>query len=141
MQKSLKTRFPVGIGTMSKLTGCSAETIRYYEKQRLLPEASRTQGGHRLYGRDQLKLLQFLLRARKLGFSQPDVRRLLKMADPKLTDCAQVHELAAHQLSEVRVRLRNLRKLERTLQELVARCEEGGQDMECPIIESLLDEA
>jgi MerR family mercuric resistance operon transcriptional regulator len=140
MENLNEMHYPVGIGKLSAITGCSPETIRYYEQQELLPEAGRSMGGHRQYGENQLKLLQFILRAKHLGFSQPDVRRLLKMADPAKTDCNQVHHMATHQLVEVQNKLRNLRNLEKTLKGLIKNCEAGGGDMDCPMIDSLLDE-
>ncbi len=140
MTQTSEMRYPVGIGKLSAITGCSPETIRYYEQQELLPQASRSMGGHRQYGENQLRLLQFILRAKHLGFSQSDVRRLLKMADPDKTDCSQVHHLATHQLVEVQKKVRNLRNLERTLKGLIQSCEAGGAAMECPMIDSLLGE-
>lgn len=141
MTQRHEMRYPVGIGKLSSITGCSPETIRYYEQQDLLPEAGRSIGGHRLYDQRQLRLLQFILRAKQLGFSQPDVRRLLKMANPARTDCDQVHDMASHQLVEVRRKLRNLRKLEKTLKGLIESCETEGKAMTCPMIDSLLDES
>ena len=70
MQKTLKNSFPIGIGQLAKASGCSPETIRYYEKQGLLSEAERTEGGHRKYTEDQYRMLMFIRRARKLGFGQ-----------------------------------------------------------------------
>ena len=132
--------FPMGIGNLSAVSGCSPETIRYYEQQELLPEARRTLGGHRQYDEAQYKLLIFILRARQLGFSQPDVRRLLRMADPGRTKCDVVHDLASHQLDTVRRKIRHLRRLEKTLKELILNCETDGEAKECPMIDSLLDE-
>lgn len=141
MARQDQIRFPVGIGKLSSITGCSPETIRYYEQQELLPEARRSIGGHRQYDENQLRLLKFILRAKQLGFGQPDVRRLLRLANPARTDCEQVHELASHQLVEVRRKLHNLRQLEKTLKSLIQSCESGGKAMECPMIDSLLDES
>ena len=132
--------FPISIGKLSAASGCSRETIRYYEKQELLPRSHRTLGGHRQYDEEQYKLLIFILRARQLGFSQPDVRLLLQMADPSHTRCDVVHELASHQLDSVQSKIKILKKLEITLRELIADCETDVGARECPMIESLLDE-
>ena len=140
MKQAHEISFPTGIGKLSTACGCSPETIRYYEQQELLPEARRTFGGHRQYGEQQYKLLLFILRAKQLGFSQPDVRRLLQMADPLKTNCDEVHDLASQQLVDVQKKLRNLRKLEKTLKGLIKTCETEGAAMECPMIDSLLDE-
>ncbi len=73
----------LAIGTLSKRTGCNIETIRYYERVRLLPTPARSAGGYRLYGTDHLKRLTFIRRARALGFSIDEVRTLLKLADER----------------------------------------------------------
>ncbi len=138
---SQETVFPMSIGNLSAASGCSPETIRYYEKQGLLPVAPRTPGGHRMYDEAQYKLLIFILRARQLGFSQPDVRRLMLMANPVRTNCEVVHDLAIHQLQSVRSKLKALRRLERTLNELITECESGGGRYACPMIESMLGES
>ena len=131
----------MGIGRLSQASGCSAETIRYYEQQGLLSEADRTEGGHRKYREEHYKMLMFILRAKHLGFGQTDVRRLVEMADPARTNCDNVQELAEHQLQETQAKLRNLRQLEKSLKNLIASCESEGASAECPMIDSLLDEA
>jgi len=69
------------IGTLSKWTGCNVETIRYYERTGLLPVPGRSRGGYRLHDTEHLKRLAFIRRARALGFSIEEVRRLLDLAD------------------------------------------------------------
>ena len=140
MENLTKLSFPLGIGALSKATGCSAETIRYYEQQGLLSEAWRTEGGHRKYNREHFKMLMFLLRAKHLGFSQNDVRALVEMADPARTNCDNVQKLADQQLHEVQKKIVHLRKLEKSLQELLANCASEGALADCPMIDSLLDE-
>ena len=69
------------IGALSKQTGCNIETIRYYEKAGLLPVPARSPAGYRRYGSPHLRRLTFIRRARALGFSIEEVRKLLKLAD------------------------------------------------------------
>jgi MerR family mercuric resistance operon transcriptional regulator len=71
----------IAIGGLSKHTGANIETIRYYERVGLLPAPTRSPGGYRLYGSDHLKRLNFIRRARALGFSIGEVRTLLRLAD------------------------------------------------------------
>jgi len=71
----------LAIGALSKRTGSKVETIRYYERVGLLPPPARSAGGYRLYGTEHLKRLMFVRRARALGFSIDEVRRLLDLAD------------------------------------------------------------
>jgi MerR family transcriptional regulator, mercuric resistance operon regulatory protein len=88
----------VAIGAPSKRTGSNVETIRYYERIGLLPFPARSAGGYRLYGDEHLKRLTFVRRARTLGFSIDEVRRLLHLADHRRRPCAEVRVLAAAHL-------------------------------------------
>ncbi len=73
----------MAIGVLSERTGCKVETIRFYEREGLLPAPVRSSGGYRLYSQDHLKRLTFIRRARVLGFSIDEVRKLLTLADER----------------------------------------------------------
>jgi len=135
----MRESFPMTIGVMARNTGCKVETIRYYERIGLLEEPLRSAGGHRHYGRDHLKRLSFIRRARDLGFPLDAVRALLALSAPGEASCAEVEGLAAGHLAEVRAKLEDLARLEAVLAELVARCQ-GGTVPACPIIEALYTE-
>lgn len=139
MEHLSNASFPVGIGKLSALTGCCPETIRYYENEGLLSRPLRTAGGHRKYSENQYRLLMFIRRAKTLGFSQPDVRRLVSMANPDRTDCESVHGLATHQRQVVQEKIRDLKQLEETLKNLISDCESEEKPAQCPMIASLLD--
>jgi len=128
----------LAIGALSERTGCKVETIRFYERARLLPDPARSPGGYRLYGNDHLKRLTFIRRARKLGFSVDEVR-LLKLADERKRPCAEVRVMAGAHLEDVRVKIADLRAMERVLRETVARCADGRRT-DCPLIEALYRE-
>jgi MerR family transcriptional regulator, mercuric resistance operon regulatory protein len=89
------------IGALSKQADCNIETIRYYERIRLLPVPPRTHGGYRLYGLEHLKRLNFIRRARELGFTLNEVRALLKLADDRSQSCGEVRALATAHLDDV----------------------------------------
>lgn len=135
----LHQRFPMGIGALGSATGCSPETIRYYEQQGLLPEPARSAGGHRKYSPEHLRQLKFVLRARDLGFRQSDVKQLVDLADPARTDCHQARRMAEEKLDDVRARILRLERMQRTLEELVDECRSRGERGECPLIDTLLD--
>ena len=124
------------IGTLSQRTGCNIETIRYYERVRLLLAPARSPGGYRLYGDRHLKRLTFIRRARSLGFSIDEVRTLLKLADERKRPCAEVRVVAAAHLEDVRAKIADLRAMERVLDETVAQCATGKKS-DCPLIEAL----
>lgn len=123
------------IGHLSKETGVGIETIRYYEKSRLLPKPPRTPGGHRLYQNEHLKRLLFVRRSRELGFSMEEIRNLLALVDGGYT-CGQVKTAALDHLKEVRLKISDLRRMERTLANTAARCK-GGNAPKCPIVDVL----
>jgi MerR family mercuric resistance operon transcriptional regulator len=135
---ALSTR--LGIGTLSKRTGCNIETIRYYERIGLMPRPIRTEGGHRLYGEAQGRRLGFIRRTRELGFTLDQIRTLLKLVDGGRYTCAQVKRITVHHLDEVRRKVADLRKIERVLAEMAAQCD-GGTVPKCPVIDALFDHA
>ena len=128
--------FPIGIGELSKRTGCKIETIRYYEQQQLLPAPPRTDGGHRLYNAAMVSRLLFIRRSRELGFSMREIRQLLSLVDGKQVSCERVNTIANQHLRDIKAKIADLGKMQRTLGDLASRC--SGQDVpDCPIIEDL----
>ena len=126
----------VTIGKVAARTGCKIETIRFYERESLLPPPGRTQGGHRLYTNDMIQRLVFIRRCRELGFSMDEIRRLLSVVDGQQISCERVKQIAEVHLDDIRSKITDLRKMEQTLCELANRC--SGEDVpECPIIEVL----
>jgi MerR family transcriptional regulator, mercuric resistance operon regulatory protein len=116
----------IAIGILSRRTGTNIETIRYYERAGLLPLPARSAGGYRLYGTTHLKRLNFVRRARALGFSLAEVRKLLRLADQKRRPCAEVRVVAEIHLEDVKAKVADLRRMERVLKETVARCKAGA---------------
>lgn len=124
------------IGKLSRRTGCNIETIRYYEKAGLLPAPPRTAGGHRLYDGEHARRLGFVRRSRELGFSLDEIRALLDLADGEELDCGEVKAITLRHLREVKEKIRDLKKLERTLTRISGACE-GGIAPACPILDAL----
>jgi MerR family mercuric resistance operon transcriptional regulator len=127
-----------GIGTLAKRAGVKIETIRYYEQSELMPDPPRTEGGHRLYTGDHLKRLVFIRRCRELGFTMEEVRDLLKLVDGGGYTCGEVQAITLERAASVRRKIKDLRRLERTLTRIASTCE-GGTVPACPIIDALLD--
>lgn len=124
------------IGTLSQLTGVNIETIRYYEKVKVLPKPARTDSGRRVYGPMERRILAFVRRSRELGFSLEQVRALLRLGGPEKASCREVREIAAHHLDDIRARISDLRKMERLLAKTVAQCT-GTTSPECPVLDIL----
>jgi len=124
------------IGKLSQLTGVNIETIRYYEKIKLLPAPSRTESQRRIYGATETRILAFIRRSRELGFSLDEIRALLRLGGPEKASCQEVREIAAHHLDDIRAKISDLRKLERLLAKTVAQCT-GTMAPECPVLDIL----
>ena len=124
------------IGEVSRLTQVKVETIRYYEKIGIIPHPPRNSSGYRIYSASHLERLSFVRRSRELGFSQPEVRKLLTLVDEHKYTCAEVQEITAKQLAAVRNRIKDLRKLEKALANMISECD-GGDIPECPIVDIL----
>ena len=126
------------IGALSKQTGCHVETIRYYERIGLLPSPPRSNGGHRLYDAAHLRRLLFVRRGRDLGFSLEEIRELLSLADADGVVCGRVRERTLAQVGVVREKIAELQRIERTLVEMAALCDDD-QRRDCPIIDRLFE--
>ncbi|WP_299308190.1 helix-turn-helix domain-containing protein [uncultured Croceicoccus sp.] len=124
------------IGELARATGTKAETIRYYEREGILPAADRTDSNYRDYSEDHLTTLTFVRRARELGFSMAQVRELLALSDHADKPCQDVDQLVRDQLIEVDRKIEDLTALSNKLKEMVRACE-GERIGDCRIVESL----
>lgn len=123
-------------GELARQAGCNIETIRYYEKIGLLNAPSRTEGGHRLYSHDDQVRLQFILRARELGFTIEELRNLLSLVDTHDYTCGEVYQMTQRHLANIQRKIADLRRLQVRLKDISSKCE-GGNTPECPIIDTL----
>lgn len=124
------------IGELSKRTSVNIETIRYYERVKMLTPPPRTASGRRVYGSRDLRVLVFIRRSRELGFSLEQIRALLRLGGPEKATCREVREIAAHHLYEIRTKLADLKRLKRLLSNTVARCS-GKMAPDCPVLDVL----
>jgi MerR family mercuric resistance operon transcriptional regulator len=126
----------LSIGELSRLTGVHIETIRYYERVKMLPTPLRTSGGRRVYDQSQRRTLGFIRRARELGFSLDEIRALLDLDGSGRAACAEVREIATRRLTTVREKLAELVRLEAFLSDTVAQCANGFTP-QCPVLDVL----
>ena len=124
------------IGRLGQAAGVKVPTIRYYEQIGLLPDAHRSAGNQRLYGRDALDRLAFIRHSRELGFTLEAIRDLLSLSDRPDQSCAAADSIARAQLAEVESRLARLTALKSELERMVAQCA-GGRIADCRVIEAL----
>jgi Cd(II)/Pb(II)-responsive transcriptional regulator len=125
------------IGELSTASSTPIETIRYYEREGLLPPPARTQGNFRVYQPPHLERLQFIRYCRGLDMSLDEVRVLLKFKDAPAESCSDVNDLLDEHIGHVTRRIRELRALERQLKELRQRCAAVRPADECGILSEL----
>lgn len=126
----------ISIGELSKQSGVNIETIRYYERIKMLPAPPRTASGRRVYRAAERRTLAFVRRSRDLGFTLEEIRALLALGGPERAPCADVHKIANAHLTNVRAKISDLLKLETILAETVAQCSEGTAP-NCPVLDIL----
>jgi MerR family mercuric resistance operon transcriptional regulator len=124
------------IGEAAAASGCHLETIRYYERMDLLPQARRLANGYRDYGPRDVERLRFIARGRDLGFSLDEIRRLLNLSASADLSCGEVDHLARQQLGAVKKRISELRRMERELQRTIDSCTRQSCG-ECTILGAL----
>jgi MerR family transcriptional regulator, copper efflux regulator len=127
------------IGRLAKAADVNIDTVRFYERQGLLQPAPRTAGGYRLYGTVDAQRLQFIRRAKTLGFSLEDIAELLRLTEDG-HDRGKVKAIAQKRVADLESRIRELEKMRSVLAHHAGHCSGHGEVSGCPIIQALLDE-
>lgn len=125
------------IGKAAKQAGVGIDTVRFYEREGLLPEAQRTMSGYRLYSVDDVDRLRFIRRAKTLGFSLEEIAELLQLNAAKGSR-ACVKRVAEQRLANLDQKLRELTAIRDALATLVQQCSGQGSLKGCPIIKGVL---
>lgn len=125
------------IGAFAQAAGVNVETIRFYQRKRLLREPERPYGGIRRYGEADVARVRFVKSAQRLGFSLDEIGELLKLDDG--THCAEASAIALLHLADVRARLTDLTRMESALATLVDQCRTRRGRVSCPLIDTLHD--
>lgn len=128
------------IGRLARRTGVSVGTLRFYEKQGLLPVPRRNEVGYRNYGADDIDRLKFIKRAKDLGFSLAQIRSLLQLMQAGGSRSSVKHETDRH-VAEVEGRIRDLAALKVVLEEYSRRCEGLGPLSGCQIVRAVIQVA
>jgi MerR family copper efflux transcriptional regulator len=124
------------IGEVALIAGVSIDTVRYYERRRLLPIAARTEGGFRLFTPDTVERVRFIKQAQELGFSLDEIGELLATGGAR--ECRRVRDHLKVKLSEVDRRIRQMQDFRKTLARHLAACEKElsrhADDAVCPAL-------
>ncbi|CAH9049454.1 HTH-type transcriptional regulator ZntR [Pseudoalteromonas holothuriae] len=129
------------IGELAKSLGVSTDTLRYYEQHNLLTPSSRSESGYRMYNQVQQKQVQFILRAKDVGFSLKEIYELLQISiDKHQHSCEEVKGITLQKLALVRARITELQRFEQSLSKLALRCCGGTESADfCSILTVLED--
>jgi Cd(II)/Pb(II)-responsive transcriptional regulator len=125
------------IGELAKAADTQVETIRYYEREALLPLAERTDGNYRVYGPEHVERLLFIRYCRGLDMTLGEIRALLRMKDSPPEDCSDINTLIDEHIKHVAVRIRELKALQRQLVELRSSCAGDGSVSECGVLSGM----
>lgn len=126
------------IGWLARESGVSVETIRFYEREYLLPRAVRAESSnYRIFDDGAVARLRFIRRAQELGFTLTEVQELLGFENTEDTQCEEVREKAEQKVQDIHSRISDLQNMETLLTNLIEQCRAAGQANNCPIIEAL----
>lgn len=126
----------MNIGELSKASGVSSKMIRYYEQIGLTRPALRTVSSYRVYGDKDVHTLQFVRRARDLGFSVKQIKELLALWGDRSRNSADVKAVALEHIAELESKIAAIEEMTKTLKHLASHCH-GDDRPECPIIEEI----
>lgn len=125
------------IGELAKFTGTSVQSIRFYEREALLPAPQRTQNNYRVYGDEHVERLTFIRHCRSLDMALDEIRSLMRFKETPQENCEGVNELLDEHIGHVAKRIRELKQLEKQLKALRAQCAESSAADRCGILNKL----
>ena len=125
------------IGRLAKQVRVNRETVRYYERRRLLQRPSRSAAGYRVFSDDALRRLRFIRHAKMLGFSLEEIKELLALRIHSIDTCERVRERTQTKIADIENKIETLQRMKRSLSELITACSRRRKTDECPILDCL----
>jgi MerR family gold-responsive transcriptional activator of gol and ges genes len=138
-EKSVESEVAMNIGQAAKASGVNAKMIRHYESIGVIPKAGRSESGYRNYVDNDVHILIFVRRARDLGFSMKEIKKLVGLWRNKSRASAEVKALALQHVKALEQKISQLEAMSKSLKQLARNCH-GDHRPECPILEGLSDE-
>lgn len=124
------------VGEIAEKVGVNVETLRYYEKIKIMPKPKRKESRYRFYDELDLKRLRFIKRAKELGFTLKEIKELLNLKIESTATCGDVKHFAEHKLNDIEERIKDLKNIKIVLLKLINQCIcEEVSTKECPILE------
>lgn len=124
-------------GDLARRAGVNPETLRYYEREGLLPEPLRSESGYRLYSVADVKRVQFIRRSQELGFSLKEIRELLALKMDASQPASTVKQLTEQKILVIEEKIQSLQAMKQELLSLVKTCSGEGSVDHCPILKNL----
>jgi len=122
------------IGEVAKRSGIGIETIRYYEREGLLPEPERRPSGYRQYDESSVERLEYIRRAKELGFTLAEIRELLDLSFAAHAGCDHIRQRAEAKVADIEGKIRSLQQMKRSLGKIVERCRTKNSAENCPLV-------
>lgn len=129
----------MNIGEAAKLSGVNAKLIRHYESIAIIPKASRSEGGYRIYSETDVHILSFVKRSRALGFSMKEIKKLIGLWRNKSRASSEVKVMATKHIEEMEKKISELEEMVKTLKHLARNCRGDGRP-DCPILNELANQ-
>lgn len=126
------------IGELANLTGCSVQSIRFYEKEKLLSAPRRSDGNYRVYDLNNLEQLTFIKHCRSLDIALTEIKQLLDLQRSPTKQCGAVIDLVEDHIKQVNFRIIELKKLKASLTRLHSTCHTNQTVKDCGILQNLL---
>jgi MerR family transcriptional regulator, copper efflux regulator len=125
------------IGQVAGRSGVGVETVRFYEREGLIPQPPRPESGFRRYPQDAVSRIRFIQRSKALGFSLREIKELLSLRVDTATSCGEVKKRAEAKILDIEGKIHSLQEMSNALARLTAACRGKGPTGECPILEAL----
>lgn len=125
------------IGQVAKRAGIGVETVRFYEREGLLGQPERRPSGYRQFDEGIVARLQFIRRAKELGFTLKEIKELLSLKVDPSTTCAEVKGRAEAKIADIEARIESLKRMKRALVKLTRACTGRRETSDCPILDAL----
>ena len=125
------------IGNLAKQANVNVQTVRYYERRRLLPQPRRTPTGYRIYPPDAVRRLHFIKSAQELGFSLKEIQELLGLRIRPGITSADIRKRAEAKVADIDQKIDTLHAMKKSLTQIINACSGCGPVSECPILDSL----
>ncbi len=126
----------MNIGQAAKVSGVNAKLIRHYESIGIIPKANRSDSGYRVYSEADVHILSFVRRARGLGFSMKEIKKLVSLWRNRSRSSSDVKSLVDGHVKALEAKIKELEEIKNTLRHLARNCH-GDHRPDCPILENL----